>query len=57
MTKIRCSLATGWNKARAARVLEVDVKTLNKKIRELYGGIRVTRMGLLTQTLNIAAFG
>jgi DNA-binding NtrC family response regulator len=26
--------ATGWNKARAARVLEVDVKTLNKKIRD-----------------------
>ena len=28
--------ATGWNKARAARVLEVDIKTLNKKIRD-YG--------------------
>jgi DNA-binding NtrC family response regulator len=26
--------ATGWNKARAARVLVVDVKTLNKKIRD-----------------------
>jgi DNA-binding NtrC family response regulator len=26
--------ATGWNKARAARVLDVDVKTLNKKIRD-----------------------
>jgi DNA-binding NtrC family response regulator len=26
--------ATGWNKARAARVLEVDVKTLTKKIRD-----------------------
>jgi DNA-binding NtrC family response regulator len=26
--------ATGWNKARAARILEVDVKTLNKKIRD-----------------------
>ena len=26
--------ATGWNKARAARVLEIDVKTLNKKIRD-----------------------
>jgi transcriptional regulator with GAF, ATPase, and Fis domain len=26
--------ATGWNKARAARLLEVDVKTLNKKIRD-----------------------
>jgi len=26
--------ATGWNKARAARVLAVDVKTLNKKIRD-----------------------
>jgi DNA-binding NtrC family response regulator len=25
---------TGWNKARAARVLQVDVKTLNKKIRD-----------------------
>jgi len=25
---------TGWNKARAARVLEVDIKTLNKKIRD-----------------------
>jgi DNA-binding NtrC family response regulator len=26
--------ATGWNKARAARMLEVDIKTLNKKIRD-----------------------
>jgi DNA-binding NtrC family response regulator len=26
--------ATAWNKARAARILEVDVKTLNKKIRD-----------------------
>jgi DNA-binding NtrC family response regulator len=26
--------ATGWNKAKAARVLEVDIKTLNKKIRD-----------------------
>jgi transcriptional regulator with GAF, ATPase, and Fis domain len=26
--------ATGWNKARTARVLEVDIKTLNKKIRD-----------------------
>jgi Nif-specific regulatory protein len=26
--------AKGWNKARAARVLEVDIKTLNKKIRD-----------------------
>jgi two-component system, NtrC family, response regulator AtoC len=26
--------ATGWNKARAARVLEVDIKTLNQKIRD-----------------------
>ncbi len=26
--------ATGWNKARAARVLGVDIKTLNKKIRD-----------------------
>ena len=26
--------AAGWNKARAARVLEVDIKTLNKKIRD-----------------------
>jgi transcriptional regulator with GAF, ATPase, and Fis domain len=26
--------ATDWNKARAARVLEVDIKTLNKKIRD-----------------------
>jgi two-component system, NtrC family, response regulator AtoC len=26
--------ATSWNKARAARVLEVDIKTLNKKIRD-----------------------
>jgi two-component system response regulator AtoC len=25
--------ATGWNKARAARVLAIDIKTLNKKIR------------------------
>jgi len=24
----------GWNKNRAARVLEVDVKTVNKKIRD-----------------------
>ena len=31
--------ATGWNKARAARVLEVDIKTLNKKIRD-FGIIR-----------------
>jgi two-component system response regulator AtoC len=28
--------ATGWNKARAARVLEVDIKTLNKKIRDFH---------------------
>ena len=26
--------ATGWNKARAARVLAIDIKTLNKKIRD-----------------------
>jgi two-component system response regulator AtoC len=26
--------ATGWNKAQAARVLQVDIKTLNKKIRD-----------------------
>jgi DNA-binding protein Fis len=26
--------ATGWNKARAARVLGIDIKTLNKKIRD-----------------------
>jgi DNA-binding NtrC family response regulator len=26
--------ATGWNKARAARILQVDIKTLNKKIRD-----------------------
>jgi DNA-binding NtrC family response regulator len=26
--------ATGWNKSRAARVLEVDIKTLNKKVRD-----------------------
>jgi len=26
--------ATGWNKARAASVLGVDVKTLNKKMRD-----------------------
>ncbi len=26
--------ATGWNKAQAARVLSVDIKTLNKKIRD-----------------------
>jgi DNA-binding NtrC family response regulator len=31
--------ATGWNKARAARVLDVDVKTLSKKIRD-YGIVR-----------------
>src|SRR5687767_14723566 len=30
----RVLAATSWNKARAARVLEVDVKTLNKKIRD-----------------------
>jgi two-component system, NtrC family, response regulator AtoC len=30
----RVLAATGWNKARAARVLEVDIKTLNKKIRD-----------------------
>ncbi len=28
--------ATSWNKAQAARVLDVDIKTLNKKIRD-YG--------------------
>jgi two-component system, NtrC family, response regulator AtoC len=33
--------ATGWNKARAARVLEVDIKTLNKKIRD-FGITRAT---------------
>ena len=34
--------ATGWNKSRAARILEVDIKTLNKKIRDfgLGGGLR-----------------
>jgi DNA-binding NtrC family response regulator len=34
--------ATGWNKTRAARILEVDIKTLNKKIRDfqLGGGLR-----------------
>jgi two-component system, NtrC family, response regulator AtoC len=26
--------ATGWNKARAARILQVDIKTLTKKIRD-----------------------
>jgi len=26
--------STAWNKAQAARVLEVDIKTLNKKIRD-----------------------
>jgi DNA-binding NtrC family response regulator len=26
--------ATAWNKARAARILDVDIKTLNKKIRD-----------------------
>jgi DNA-binding NtrC family response regulator len=31
--------ATGWNKAKAARVLEVDIKTLNKKIRD-FGLVR-----------------
>jgi DNA-binding NtrC family response regulator len=30
----RVLTATGWNKAQAARVLEVDIKTLNKKIRD-----------------------
>jgi len=34
--------ATGWNKTRAARILGVDIKTLNKKIRDfdLGGGLR-----------------
>jgi two-component system response regulator AtoC len=34
--------ATGWNKTRAARILEVDIKTLNKKIRDfnLGAGLR-----------------
>jgi transcriptional regulator of acetoin/glycerol metabolism len=26
--------STAWNKAQAARVLDVDIKTLNKKIRD-----------------------
>ena len=26
--------ATGWNTSRAARILGVDIKTLNKKIRD-----------------------
>jgi transcriptional regulator with GAF, ATPase, and Fis domain len=26
--------STGWNKAAAARLLEIDIKTLNKKIRD-----------------------
>ncbi len=26
--------ATGWNKTQAARILEIDIKTLNKKIRD-----------------------
>jgi DNA-binding NtrC family response regulator len=30
----RVLAATGWNKTRAARILEVDIKTLNKKIRD-----------------------
>lgn len=30
----RALSATGWNKAKAARVLQVDIKTLNKKIRD-----------------------
>jgi len=30
----RVLAATGWNKARAARILEVDIKTLGKKIRD-----------------------
>ena len=30
----RVLAATGWNKARAARILAVDIKTLNKKIRD-----------------------
>jgi DNA-binding NtrC family response regulator len=37
----RVLLVVGWNKARAARVLDVDVKTLNKKIRD-YGLVRLT---------------
>jgi DNA-binding NtrC family response regulator len=31
---VRVLEATGWNKAQAARVLAVDIKTLNKKIRD-----------------------
>jgi len=30
----RVLFATGWNKAQAARVLDIDIKTLNKKIRD-----------------------
>jgi len=33
--------ATAWNKTRAARVLGIDIKTLNKKIRDFHiGGVR-----------------
>jgi DNA-binding NtrC family response regulator len=31
---VRVLEAAAWNKARAARILEVDIKTLNKKIRD-----------------------
>jgi DNA-binding NtrC family response regulator len=35
--------ATAWNKTRAARILGVDIKTLNKKIRDFgIGGVRGT---------------
>ncbi|HSE92154.1 MAG TPA: helix-turn-helix domain-containing protein, partial [Methylomirabilota bacterium] len=30
----RVLASTGWNKAQAARVLDIDIKTLNKKIRD-----------------------
>ena len=41
--------ATGWNKARAARVLGVDIKTLNKKIRDFMIAQRTSREKLLPQ--------
>jgi transcriptional regulator of acetoin/glycerol metabolism len=30
----RVLTTSGWNKARASRILDVDIKTLNKKIRD-----------------------
>ena len=42
----RVLAATGWNKTQAARILDVDIKTLNKKIRDfsLGGGLDPRRL-------------